>query len=306
MQARFSSVVIGVLIGGCAAGQGGGQGGGPDADVGGVIDARAGVDAAETDSPDAREAADAAVPVDAAGPPDAPPAASGNILACSFSHLYRFDAESKVLSLVGELDWPATSSDFMFDIAIDRDGVLMGISQTELYLIDPTTAQVSDVAPLSVPNVLNGLTFVAAAELGQSGEDRLLGTATDGRYYLIDRSSGVMTQQGDLGSGVQSSGDVVSIDGTGTWATVLPPAATVDSLLPLQPGTGGVGAPAVTGVAGVWGLAWEEGQLYGFGSLGQVLQIDPATASAVQILDVTQTGVTAGFYGAAVRPAVAP
>jgi hypothetical protein len=297
-----------LLLGACATGQGAGadddQPGAPDAAVGGFVDARPLADGRPL--VDAAPAPDAWLPIDAVPPPDAtPPATEQSIHACGFQTLYRFEPGPAWFIPIGDFVWPPPLAlDTMLDIAMDRDGVLVGVSNSTLYTVDPETAALATVGALTTSGLINGLTFVAAADLGATGPDRLLGTATDGKYYEIDRASGALTLLGSFGlpAGSMSSGDVVSAEGTGTWASVIPAAAATDSLLPLQPATGTAGAPVGTTTGGLWGLAWSGGQLYGFGSLGQIVKLDPATGAITPLYDAGQTGVTQGFYGAASRP----
>src|SRR5262245_53427578 len=53
--------------------------------------------------------------------------------------LYRVHPLSYAITRVGDFVWP-NGSDSMTDIAIDKDGVMIGISYTRVYRVDPATA----------------------------------------------------------------------------------------------------------------------------------------------------------------------
>jgi hypothetical protein len=133
-----------------------------------------------------------------------------------------------------------------------------------------------------------------------SGAEILVGTTADGSVYRIDSQTGEVTQIGSFGGGLTSSGDVVSVIGFGTVATVKKPGGAHDYLASLDTGNGQATLIGDTGFVDIWGLGFWKGQIYGFTSEGQFVLIDPTTGGA----SLQQQGQV-GFWGAGVTT-VAP
>ena len=89
--------------------------------------------------------------------------------------------------MVGAFGWGSVGCDQMTDIAIDKNGVMIGISYSRVYRVDPTTAQTTLLSN-SLDGTFNGLSFVPAAMLGQTGDDVLVGTQQLRRPCHADRS----------------------------------------------------------------------------------------------------------------------
>jgi hypothetical protein len=209
------------------------------------------------------------------------------VYAHSASTLYRVDPDTLAVQMVGNFGWGSVGSDQMTDIAIDKTGTMIGISYNRVYRVDATTAQTTLLSN-SLDGTFNGLSFVPAAMLGQTGDDILVGTNnSDGRVMRIDPMTGSATQVGDMG-GFQSSGDMVAVDGFGTVQTVTTGAFSgTDKLARLAPNTFAASAiGAGTGYSQIWGIAFWKGKVYGFTNGGQFVLIDPTTGNAMM---VTQT-----------------
>jgi hypothetical protein len=197
------------------------------------------------------------------------------VYAHSSSTLYKVDPDTLMVSMVGAFQWPGLP-DQMTDLAIDRDGALIGISFGSVYRVDPTTAAATKLSG-SLAGELNGLSFVPAEMLGQTGDDVLVATRNaDGAVFRIDPMTGASTQIGDMGSQFQSSGDLVAIAGFGTVQTTL--GAPFDVLSKLAPVSfAATPAPASTGYGQIWGVAYWKGKVFGFTKQGQFVTIDPNT-----------------------------
>lgn len=209
--------------------------------------------------------------------------------------LYRVDPDTLTVTMVAPFNWGSVGNDSMTDIAIDKNGQMIGISFNRVYRIDPTTAATTLLSS-SLDGTFNGLSFVPASMVGQTGDDVLVAVNNaDGRVMKIDLMAGSATQVGNMGS-YQSSGDLVAVEGFGTAQTVTGSGS--DRLAFLAPNT--FAATPVgngTGYGQIWGVAYWKGKIFGFTNGGAFVLIDPNTGSATM---VTQTPGVA-WWGAAVN-----
>ena len=249
-----------------------------DDDIGGgEFDAGGGgeVDAATQDP-----FVDAAPFVD--GGPIEPPDEDGVVYAHSPDRLYRVDPETFVVTEVGPFVWPSDIVfDQMTDIAIDKSGVMIGVSFTRVFRVDPATATATFLAPLA--RQFNGLSFITPEAAGEA--EILIGASSDGSVWKIDPQTGATTQVGEYGGGYTSSGDIVSVDGFGTVATVKGGGGTNgDWLAKLDPTTfAATPIGGGTGFSDIWGLGFWKGKVFGFSDASKVLLIDPANGTATEL-----------------------
>lgn len=220
------------------------------------------------------------------------------VYAHSSSTLYRIDPDTLMVQQVGAFNWGGVGSDQMTDIAIDKTGAMIGVSYDRVYKVDSTNANTTLLSN-ALSGTFNGLSFVPATMLGQTGDDVLVGTRNnDGKVFRINPMTGAATEVGDMGN-FTSSGDLVAVDGFGTVQTAL--GLSSDQLVRLAPQT--FAASAVgggTGYAQIWGVAYWKNKIYGFTNGGQFVLIDPMTGSAMM---VQNTGIN--WWGAGVTT-VAP
>ena len=103
--------------------------------------------------------------------------------------------------------------DQMTDIAIDKNGEMIGISYTRVYRVDPTTAQTTLLSS-SLGGTFNGLSFVPAAHARPDRRRRARRHAQLRRPGVPHRSD---DRRGDAGRqhgrAFTSSGDLVAVDG---------------------------------------------------------------------------------------------
>ena len=210
------------------------------------------------------------VPADAAPPP-----ATTFVYAHSSSDLYRIDPDTLSVDHVGPFGW-SHGPDQMTDIAIDGTGRIVGISFDHLYLVDSETAQASRVA--SLDRSFNGLSFVPRP--GASGQEVLLGASLDGWVYELDPQTGQSTPRGSYGGGMGSSGDIVSVDGFGTAATVTVLGGGADRLARVDPTDGSAELIGDTGVLDIWGLGFWADKVFGFAEDGRFVLLDVQTGAA--------------------------
>ena len=115
-------------------------------------------------------------PDSASGGPDAPDTgANAAVYAHTASTLFRVHPLTYAIVRVGDFGWPS-GSDQMTDIAIDKDGVMIGVSYGRVYRVDPDTAACTLLSS-NLAGMFNGLSFVPASlASGVEGADVLVGT----------------------------------------------------------------------------------------------------------------------------------
>lgn len=246
--------------------------------------------------------------LDATDALDPPGSGEAAVYAHSASVLYRLDVDKLDLAEIGPFvtDTGTAVSD-MTDIAIDKDGVMYGMTFDVLYRINykPGPPKCTRLATLG--KQFNGLTFVPAGTVDPKKEI-LIGVSNDGEWFRVDvvGSAASLIKLGAYGGGHTSSGDVVGIIGDAVYATTKTDGAFGsgdDHVVMVDPKTGAVlkdiGATGIGGFgAGLWGVGYWGGVMYGFSSDGSLYKIDLKTAKATEVpLAKKPPG---GFWGAGV------
>jgi hypothetical protein len=191
------------------------------------------------------------------------------VYAHTASELYKVNPDTLAITLVAPFSWPSLP-DEMTDIALDKAGRMIGISFDKVYSVDPKTATCTYLAPLS--RRFNGLSFIAPASA--EGQEYLMATAIDGSVFRIDPNTGKSMTVGNFTGGLGSSGDLVSIKGFGTVATVKDLGKITDWLARIDPLNGKATLIGDTGFSDVWGLGFWKNKVYGFTESGQFILID--------------------------------
>src|SRR5262249_51081100 len=111
----------------------------------------------------------------------------------------------------------------------------------------------------------------------------------------LESHTGASTAIGNYGGGLTSSGDVVSVSGFGTVATVKTTTGQGDYLATVDTLSGKAKTVGATGIGDIWGLAFWKDKIFGFTNTNQFVLIDPKTGNA----QVVQTGNVA-WWGAGV------
>src|SRR5262245_46301438 len=107
----------------------------------------------------------------------------GAVYAHSASTLYKVDPDTLAVTEIGPFVWPS-GSDSMTDIALDRDGDMIGVSFTKVYSVDKTNAHTTFLSNLS--RQFNGLSFIPPTGPDPNGPERLVGTTLDGSIWEIN------------------------------------------------------------------------------------------------------------------------
>lgn len=244
-----------------------------------------------------------------AGPrPDAGPRFDDVLIyAHSRDTLFGFSPYTNQVTAVGTFRTPTgENAPFMLDLAVDSEGVIFTSSDRALFTVDPTTAVVTEVGDFGLPEreLLFALSFLAPAE-SPDGTEMLVGATNEGVYYRVERATARTTRLGAYPDGWSSSGDIVSVEGLGTFATLRRSDFPGDVLARIL--FAGDGSSVVTVIGPIrggttdytqiFGLGYWGRSLYGFTNGGQLLRIDRATGAAE--VATPDTGASQ-FWGAGV------
>lgn len=248
-----------------------------------------------------------------AGPlPDAGPRIDDVLIyAHSRDTLYTFSAYTNTVTEIGVFRLADdTPTDFMLDLAVDSEGVVFTSSDDGiLYRIDPMTAIATEVGEFGLdPEQLFALSFLAPTE-SPDGTEMLVGATNEGAYYEVSRTDASTTLLGSYPDGWSSSGDIVSVDGLGTFATLRRSDFPGDVLARIIFARDGSSTVTVIGPTRsgsedfrqLFGLGYWGRDLFGFTNSGQLLRIDRMTGAAEVV--TTSTG-TSQFWGAGVTTIV--
>lgn len=174
--------------------------------------------------------------------------------------------------------------DHFEDIAIDLSGHMYGGTGEELYLINPSTAEVQSVCELPIRTT--ALTFT---------DDGRLVVGTENTILFID----VLTCETETllaNAFHETSGDIVGLpDGYLYWTVW---GETSDILVRVDPNSGAEVEVGPIGYSQLFGLGYSDGQLYGFNSAGQVLRMSPQEGQAI----ISYQREDLSWWGAATNP----
>jgi hypothetical protein len=249
---------------------------------------------------------DAFVGTDIGPRPDSgPPLSDVLIYAHSRDTLYSFNAFTNSVLTVGTFTL-ATGEvpPNMVDLAVNRDGRIFTSSSHTLYTVDEATARLTPVADFDVTTAsFFALTFVTQGEI-HTDRETLVGATNEGVYYEIDPATAHTTMLGAYPDGWLSSGDLVSVEGLGTYATIRRSGDTHDTLAHITFSGGSstimVLGPIVEGsteYTQIFGLGYWGRALYGFSDAGQLIEINRDSGAGHLVSD--STGASQ-FWGAGV------
>ena len=180
--------------------------------------------------------------------------------------LYRLDPNTKAVTVVGSFSGCSS----VIDIALDKDSNLIGTTFDGIYAIDRDTAACSLIASGSYPN---SLSFIPENTLDPAVE-ALVGYEGD-QYIRIDPATGNKQYVGaSWGTGLSSSGDVVSVKGGKSFLTVTGPGCPSDCLIEIDPADGSIVHNwGPLGYSAVYGIAFWAGSVYGFSEAGELFEV---------------------------------
>jgi hypothetical protein len=212
------------------------------------------------------------------------PAATDPIYLNDAGALSTWNPTTNQLTKLGNFRAGGRAISGMTDIAIDQAGTMYAISDAKkLYVVNPTSGDSRELASFS--KMANGLTFLPDGRLVASGAG----------VWAVDRATGAITETIVPEGRFQTSGDIIGLpDGNLYWAVV---GLGHDELVRIDPATKTTTNLGDLGVDNVYGLAYANGELFGYLSSGKVVTIDETTAH------VTATRNAAGvWWGATTNP----
>jgi hypothetical protein len=227
------------------------------------------------------------------------------VYAHSNTVLYMVDLDTQQLMKVGNFNAPG--GDVMTDLAVAPNGTIYTISNTALYTASSSDGHVTMVGSLST--------------CGQKGV--ALTTTSDGRIWMgdlmgaicqidISGATPVVKAPVMMKDGYALSGDMVGIDNGTIFGSVYKPAdhstQSNNLLVKVDVMTGAVTPVGATGFPNLFGVAYQEGKVFGFthdGS-GRVITIDTTTGSGTMFGTFMDPGSSQGisFAGAGVSSLV--
>lgn len=233
---------------------------------------------------DAGASADGGARADAR-PPDNPTA----VYAQSATTLYEVDPDTLDITEVGDFTFDKDAQNIT-DIAIDANGTTIAISLAALYSVDKSTAAATYLTDLdaTLDIDLTSLSFVPVDPNDPQSDERLIAADFDGVVYEIDPNTGDTTVVGDYGSDDQghkigSSGDIVSVRGLGTLATVTVEGEQNDYLAWINPTTFEASLLGDTGFDRIFGIGFWEDTVYGFTDDKEFVTLDSTTGEGSEV-----------------------
>jgi len=292
-----SSGPTGFIGGSFALADGGAAGDGASRAASGASGTSSGASAAASGGSDAGKL----VVTDAGG--STGPSVPAVVYGQSATTLYAVDPNTHAVTTVADF---SGCGDEVIDIALDKDSNMYATSDTGVYTVDRTTAKCTLIA--SGGAYPNSLSFVPAGTLDPTAE-ALVGY-TGSVYVQIDTTTGKMTPVGTLGGDYESSGDIVSVIGGGTYLTVTGGTDCDDSdcLVEVSPTTGKLLVNyGPLGHTSVYGLAFWAGTVYGFDAAGQLFEVTLAGGIlTVGTIPIPSAPAGLSFYGAGSTTAAPP
>jgi hypothetical protein len=198
------------------------------------------------------------------------------VYAHSGTQLYRIDTQDLEVLPVGAFG-SALGTASMTDIAVDKDGRMIGVSLSRIFSIEPGTGVATELAMFEEGGGFTSLSFVPVDPTNPDSAERLVAADDQGAVfevtYDLQAQTAAATQIGSYGMTdsdelIRSSGDIVSVRGVGTLATVtigLPLEA--DDYLAWIDTTTWQATPigtASTGYDKIFGLGYWGGTIFGF------------------------------------------
>ncbi|WP_437671676.1 hypothetical protein [Sorangium sp. So ce131] len=243
-------------------------------------------------------------------------AQAAGIYVSTWSALYRFDLKAASLVRVGPFDCIGDRDGAsVTDIAITGDGKMVGVGSSsgypyQLLSIDPASGACTFIGAVGEDIYPSSLGVVPAGVLDPARETLVALVEKSGggystQYASLDPSTGRATALVNLNPYISgSSADlVVAADTKQLYAISQPgnqPEGAPDHLVELDPASGQVILDlGSTGIDSFGGLAYWEGQLYGFTSRGTIYGIDRATAQVTEVPIASAPEANLIFSGAA-------
>jgi len=210
--------------------------------------------------------------------------ATAPVYAHTSTTLFEVDPLTGAQATVGDFHTSSGPEVNFIDLAIDLNGHMVGANYDFLYQIDPTTAEVTPLCPVTVN--MYALAFTSDGRLFAGYGDNIVN---------VDSVTCVTTQL-VTDTLYETSGDLVGLpDGYLYWTVR---GDGTDDLIRVDPTWGYTTWVGEVGLEGLYGLGYDNGELYGFSSEGEIARINPFTGDSV----VVNTSANRSWWGAATNP----
>ena len=222
-------------------------------------------------------------------PPPRPIPEDATVYAHGPSELFRIDPETLEAVSVGLFRFDG-EPDRITDIAIDKRGVMTGVSLDAVYAIDPETAEAELLSTFADgEGGLTSLSYVPIDIADPDGAERLVAADFDGNVWELSPATGGRTLIGNYNQTsefmVGSSGDIVAVVDFGIVATVNVRGERNDFLARIDPVTWQATLLGDTGQNRVFGIGYWQGQVYGFTGDSTLVTLDASTGEITSTQD---------------------
>lgn len=188
--------------------------------------------------------------------------------------------------------------DGMTDIAINSAGIMYGGTTDTLYRIDAQTAEVEAQCVTDTPRQMYAMAFTPNDELVASGSDGVIR-----KYNVVTCFAEIVVDDPIY----DTSGDLVGLpDGYLYWTVE---SDNADSLIRVDPNNWYLQYIGEIPYAGLFGLGYADGRLFGFSSDGITVTVEtPGAPPASRVLDTTtiENDESIGWWGATTNPVAWP
>lgn len=211
----------------------------------------------------------------------------------SSSTLYTVDPRGTLeVEIVGGFAVSDGTLPALTDIAIDRFGVLYGITFGELFACDPDTAECWRLATLPT----NSLGFVPMGVIDDDDDTLVTLAGSAWTHVALRGAEATPSVVADV-SPYSSSGDIVATPSGRTLFTSPSPSG-FDVVVAIDAASGAIESElAGTGTSGAYGLATFAGDIWIFDQLGQISRLDEASGAVEWVASYPDA-----WWGAAARP----
>ena len=212
------------------------------------------------------------------------PIASAPVYANTSGRLYEVEPSTGEAITIGDFRDDSGKVDGFVDIAIDLSGRMFGGTFESIYRIDPDTAEVDRLCDTEVE--LYAMTFTSDGRLIAGGPDSLT---------VIDVDDNCSTNALIENPMFETSGDLVGLpDGYLYWTVI---GEDSDQLVRLDPNSGMFAPVGSLGYEQLYGLGYDEGELFGFSASGQIVAIAPDSA-----VTTLRSSGSLSWWGATTNP----
>jgi hypothetical protein len=208
--------------------------------------------------------------------------------------LYRLNNLTLSATPVGPMTGLDTGQNLL-DLAVNKNDELFGITRDKLYRLSSTTGAATLVKDLSANS--QGFTSLSFAPNPDTTQPDMLVTANDqGEVFeiVVTGTQATATLIGSYGTDtikgkIVSSGDLIAVNGFGTFATVDVGSETMDYLARIDPVTWKATLIGPTGFDQIFGLGFWDGKIYGFvdhgfdAQTGEIIEINPTTGAGLSL-----------------------